>query len=155
MVGGAVDELFAERERDAEQREQDAGELGDRDALMSDQRGEQQRCQREGREDQRAAPGRHGLQPVVQQRDQNAELADAEQRDRRDIASGKAHAPRKGERRNQTRNADRIAYERERRRRDRAGDETRRRDRGADLHARDGGGENRERGTVHRILHMI
>ena len=53
---------------------QDAGDLCERDALMAEQCGEDQGQQREAREDERAAPGRHGLQAVVQQRDQDAEL---------------------------------------------------------------------------------
>ena len=55
---------------------------------------DQQREQREAGEDQRRGCGRHALQAEVQQRDQEAELADAEQHHRGEIARGDAGARR-------------------------------------------------------------
>ena len=108
---GAVQDLVAEREEYAEQRREDAGELAKRDALMSEQRRDDKRQQREGREDQRTARRRDCPKAVVEQRDQYAELADAERRDRHDVGARKTNTRCQYDGRDKAANANGIAQE--------------------------------------------
>jgi hypothetical protein len=117
-------------------------------------RAQQQREQREQAEDQRRGRRRHLLQPPVQERDEDAELARAERGHRPQVARWRALQPAQPPQREgqQAHEADRVAQQRQRERRHLQDDGARRHDRGADQHAGAGG---REQGPVQSFSSQV
>src|SRR5206468_6743914 len=83
---GPLERLLPERQPHARERQQHPGELRERQSLLAERRRDDHRQQRERGEDQRRADRRNEPEPVVQQRDEDAELGDPEQADREQIA---------------------------------------------------------------------
>ena len=141
--------LLPERHRDTRHRQQDAQAPAHAEPLVAERGGDHHGQERERREDQRRARRRDELQPVVQQRDQDAELRDAEEPDGQEVAARESGARRRQEDEgHEAAEADRVAQERERGRAALVHDEARGHDGRADL---DAGGGRRGRGQeLHR-----
>jgi hypothetical protein len=135
--------LLAERQADAEDGQEDARALRPGEALVPERGGDQHGEEREGREDQRRAPRRDELQPDVEERDQDSELENPQEHDRRDVAALEAQPlAARDQERQEAEKADPVAEERERRGSRLVDDQPRRHHRRTDL---DPGRRRRER----------